>query len=152
TIIRFPARKYFIVSLNLTVYLVKKKSFFFCFCLLSKVTVISVVFLVDNPDFLDCIYAAPNGLGRVVEQCLVDIGCCATTCCNNTSWQTKYRWAVALICIFSALVLIALVAWLLSYLFNRQKDKRQKKLLVGSTRGIIDQGYYPYVGGPTRNY
>lgn len=123
---------------------------------------------LDNPGFLDCIYATPNGLGRVVEQCLADIGCCATTCCDNTSWNTKYRWAVALICIFSALVLIALLAWLLTYLYNRQKDKRQNKLLTGSTRGMspapsqasvsdpyagrVDQGYYPYVGGPKRTY
>uniref|UniRef100_A0A158R4U3 CX domain-containing protein n=1 Tax=Syphacia muris TaxID=451379 RepID=A0A158R4U3_9BILA len=125
---------------------------------------------MDNPDFLDCIYSPPNGVGRIVEQCLADIGCCATTCCKNTS-QTKYRWAVALISIFSALVLIALVASLLTWLYNRQKDKRQKKLLAESTnRGIspapsqlsvndpyagrFNQGYYQYNSnsGTKRNF
>lgn len=118
----------------------------------------------DNPDFLDCVYGAQNTAGRVVEQCLRDIGCCATTCCDNLSWQDKYRWAVALIVIFCILVVIAFVAWLFCWLFNRAKDKRQKKLMAGSPRGLSPVpsqvsvsgrpggqsgiGYYPYVGGP----
>ncbi|KHN83154.1 Uncharacterized protein F59B10.3 [Toxocara canis] len=123
----------------------------------------------DNADFLDCIYGVPNSAARFVELCLRDNGCCNTGCCSNHSWQEKYRWALALIIIFCILVIIAFAVWLFCWLFNRTKDKRQKKLLLGSSQGVSPApseasitgvspaqnaaaGYYPYVGGPKTPY
>ncbi|VDM27036.1 unnamed protein product, partial [Toxocara canis] len=109
----------------------------------------------DNADFLDCIYGVPNSAARFVELCLRDNGCCNTGCCSNHSWQEKYRWALALIIIFCILVIIAFAVWLFCWLFNRTKDKRQKKLLLGSSQGVSPNaaaGYYPYVGGPKTPY
>uniref|UniRef100_A0A0M3HYQ8 CX domain-containing protein n=2 Tax=Ascaris TaxID=6251 RepID=A0A0M3HYQ8_ASCLU len=122
----------------------------------------------DNPEFLDCIYGAPNTAAQYVELCLRDNGCCQMGCCENVSWQEKYRWALALIIIFCIFVVIVVVVSIFCWLFNRAKDKRQKKMLLGSTQGLSPAasqasiaglpagqnaaGYYPYVGGPKQPY
>ncbi|ETN82421.1 hypothetical protein NECAME_17726, partial [Necator americanus] len=45
----------------------------------------------------------------------------------TTGWHNKYGWAVALIVIFCILVVIAVAIWLIVWLINRAKDKRQKR-------------------------
>ncbi|KAI6185122.1 hypothetical protein M3Y99_01958600 [Aphelenchoides fujianensis] len=80
----------------------------------------------DDPSFYDCIYGIPNSIQQVVEQCYVDLGCCEGGCCENSSWKEKYAAAVALICIFSALVIIAFIVWLIIWLINRSRDKAQR--------------------------
>ncbi|CAJ0607232.1 unnamed protein product [Cylicocyclus nassatus] len=80
-----------------------------------------------DPSFYDCFYGIANTQSTVVERCYKDIGCCQYGCCNNDDWHTKYGWAVALIVIFCILVVIAFVAWLIVWLINRAKDKREKR-------------------------
>ncbi|TMS36470.1 hypothetical protein L596_003621 [Steinernema carpocapsae] len=91
----------------------------------------------DSPDplYYNCYYGVPNNAQRMLEMCLKDIGCCEKTCCPNTAWQDKYGWAVALIVVFCALVLLAGVIWLLVWLFNRAQDKRQRRYFE-SSQGI----------------
>ncbi|CAD6194373.1 unnamed protein product [Caenorhabditis auriculariae] len=84
-----------------------------------------------DPSFYDCIYGVVNSEETIVEQCYRDIGCCANGCCTNSDWQTKYGWAVALICLFCLLVIVAMSCWVIVWLVNRSKDKRQKKQLLG---------------------
>ncbi|WKX97752.1 hypothetical protein Q1695_013434 [Nippostrongylus brasiliensis] len=83
-----------------------------------------------DPSFYDCFYGIANTQSQVVERCYKDIGCCQYGCCNNDSWHTKYGWAVALIVIFCILVIIAFAIWLVVWLINRSKDKRQKRELM----------------------
>ncbi|PAV62046.1 hypothetical protein WR25_16776 [Diploscapter pachys] len=80
-----------------------------------------------DPSYYDCIYGVANTGQQVIERCYKDIGCCANGCCDNDSWHTKYGWAVALIVIFCALVIIAFVVWLIVWLINRSKDKQLKR-------------------------
>ncbi|CAJ0609246.1 unnamed protein product [Cylicocyclus nassatus] len=84
-----------------------------------------------DPSFYDCMYSTTVGQ-TIIERCYKDIGCCATTCCNNDDWKNKYGWAVALIVIFCILVVIAVVIWMIVWLINRSKDKKQKRLLEDS--------------------
>ncbi|KAK0396856.1 hypothetical protein QR680_001885 [Steinernema hermaphroditum] len=88
-----------------------------------------------DPLFYNCFYGAANNPERIIVQCLKDIGCCETTCCPNYAWQDKYGWAVALIIVFGAIVLIAGIIWLLVWLFNRAQDKRQRRYFE-SAQGI----------------
>ncbi|KHJ87816.1 hypothetical protein OESDEN_12401, partial [Oesophagostomum dentatum] len=81
-----------------------------------------------DPSFYDCMYSTTLGQ-TVIERCYKDFGCCATTCCSNEDWKNKYGWAVALIVIFCALVVIAVIIWMIVWLINRSKDKKQKRLL-----------------------
>uniref|UniRef100_A0A1I7Y3Q8 CX domain-containing protein n=1 Tax=Steinernema glaseri TaxID=37863 RepID=A0A1I7Y3Q8_9BILA len=80
-----------------------------------------------DPLYYNCYYGVPNNPRTLVDLCLRDLGCCETTCCPNYSWQDKYGWAVALIIVFGAVVLIAGIIWLLVWLFNRAQDKRQRR-------------------------
>ncbi|CAB3400428.1 unnamed protein product [Caenorhabditis bovis] len=82
-----------------------------------------------EPSFYECIYSLPNSVDTVVERCYKDIGCCASGCCTNTDWQAKYGWAVALICLFSLVVIIAVLCWSAVWLCERRKDQRQKQEL-----------------------
>uniref|UniRef100_A0A0K0CV56 CX domain-containing protein n=1 Tax=Angiostrongylus cantonensis TaxID=6313 RepID=A0A0K0CV56_ANGCA len=74
---------------------------------------------------------------RIVEQCYKDIGCCQFGCCENEIITLlsicDYGWAVALIVIFCILVIIAFLIWLVVWLINRSKDKRQKQEIMFST-------------------
>ncbi|WKY16546.1 hypothetical protein Q1695_001307 [Nippostrongylus brasiliensis] len=81
-----------------------------------------------DPSFYDCVYNTSIGQ-TVIERCYKDLGCCATTCCNNDEWRNKYGWAVALIVIFCFLVVLTVIISLIVWLINRAKDKRQKRLL-----------------------
>lgn len=47
----------------------------------------------------------------------------------RTFRHNRYGWAVALIVIFCILVIVAFVIWLVVWLFNRSKDKQQKREL-----------------------
>ncbi|ETN81689.1 hypothetical protein NECAME_17846, partial [Necator americanus] len=80
-----------------------------------------------DPSFYDCFYGIANTQATVVERCYKDIGCCQYGCCHNHDWHNKYGWAVALIVIFCILVVIAVAIWLIVWLINRAKDKRQKR-------------------------
>ncbi|CAA88597.2 uncharacterized protein CELE_F59B10.3 [Caenorhabditis elegans] len=82
-----------------------------------------------DPSFYDCIYGVANSANTVIERCYKDIGCCADGCCKNGYWHNRYGWAVALIVIFCILVIVAFVIWLVVWLFNRSKDKQQKREL-----------------------
>jgi len=109
----------------------------------------------NDPSFLDCIYGLPNSIQQVVEQCYMDLGCCANGCCDNTSWTAKYSAAVALICIFCAIVVIAVIIWLIIWLINRSRDKSQRANYESqattplppvqySTAPPPQNAYYPY--------
>ncbi|EFO85836.1 hypothetical protein GCK72_005521 [Caenorhabditis remanei] len=82
-----------------------------------------------DPSFYDCIYGVANSANTVIERCYKDIGCCSDGCCKNGTWHNRYGWAVALIVIFCILVIVAFVIWLVVWLFNRSKDKQQKREL-----------------------
>ncbi|KAK6737561.1 hypothetical protein RB195_019957 [Necator americanus] len=83
-----------------------------------------------DPSFYDCFYGIANTQATVVERCYKDIGCCQYGCCHNHDWHNKYGWAVALIVIFCILVVIAVAIWLIVWLINRAKDKRQKREII----------------------
>ncbi|VDN57017.1 unnamed protein product [Dracunculus medinensis] len=110
--------------------------------------------------FVECIYGLPNSTERIIEQCLNEVGCCATGCCESRRWIDQYRWAVALIVIFCIFVVIAVVVWFVIWLINRSKDKQLRQNLREmssansqvSLSGVKDAGYYPYVGGPRSLY
>uniref|UniRef100_A0A914X0J4 CX domain-containing protein n=1 Tax=Plectus sambesii TaxID=2011161 RepID=A0A914X0J4_9BILA len=123
----------------------------------------------DDPfdrDFLRCYYGDPNNprVPEILESCQRSVGCCTTACCEDTSWEVKYAWAIALVVIFGIIVIIAVVVWLVSWFFNRNKDKKQKKELLASSASpsaaqsqisgaypaSVNNGYYPYVGGPSK--
>ncbi|KAK6110120.1 hypothetical protein QQG55_38645 [Brugia pahangi] len=119
----------------------------------------------NDANFIDCIYGMENSPVRVVKRCLANVGCCETTCCKNPSWQGKYAWAIALLSLFCALVLLSLFATLFCWLYNRARDKRQKRCINQSLDGMSpaiseanlttlenrnESGYYPYVGGPNQ--
>ncbi|KAM3727015.1 Uncharacterized protein ACO02O_03707 [Dirofilaria immitis] len=119
----------------------------------------------NDLNFIDCIYGVENSPIRFVEQCLASSGCCETTCCKNRSWQEKYVWAVALLAIFCSFVILFLFVTLFCWLYNRSRDKRQKRFISESMDGMspavsqanltaienrIESGYYPYVGGPNQ--
>lgn len=96
-------------------------------------------------------YSVVDSSETITERCYRDIGCCASGCCTNTEWyglycnqtksnfrQEKYGWAVALICLFSLVVIITVVCWMGIWLCNRRKDKNQRKELLkfGSSSAI----------------
>ncbi|CAI4232577.1 unnamed protein product [Auanema sp. JU1783] len=89
-----------------------------------------------DPSFYDCIYGIQNSAVTVVEQCYKDLGCCATGCCKNSEWNSKYAAAVALISIFGFLVILAVVIWLIVWLMNRAKDKRMKRQLINENSNM----------------
>jgi heme/copper-type cytochrome/quinol oxidase subunit 2 len=45
----------------------------------------------------------------------------------------KYAWAIALVIIFGIIVIIAVILFLVCWLFNRNRDKKQKQELLAST-------------------
>ncbi|MFH4975283.1 hypothetical protein AB6A40_001992 [Gnathostoma spinigerum] len=90
----------------------------------------------NHPEFLECVYGTRDSAGQIVQECLKEFGCCDTTCCSDLSWREKYAWALALIIVFAALVVIAFILWLFIWLFNRAKDKKQKKEMYGSQRPL----------------
>ncbi|KAH7732078.1 Protein F59B10.3 [Aphelenchoides avenae] len=96
---------------------------------LAGATLVDQRVSASDPSFYDCIYGIPNSAQQIIEQCYVDYGCCQNGCCENTSWPVKYGAAVALICIFAALVVIAVIIWLVVWLINRARDKQQRRLL-----------------------
>ncbi|KAK5975523.1 hypothetical protein GCK32_000974 [Trichostrongylus colubriformis] len=119
-----------------------------------------------DPSFYDCIYNTSVGQ-TLIERCYKDLGCCATTCCTNEDWKTKYGWAVALIVVFCVLVVIAVIVSLIVWLVNRAKDKKQKKRLLDdsglsratsnvslaqSTPGGYHFGTGPYKSPPGAGY
>ncbi|VDK63502.1 unnamed protein product [Onchocerca ochengi] len=119
----------------------------------------------NDTNFVDCIYGIENFPIRFVERCLASVGCCKTTCCKNRPWQEKYAWAIALLAMFCAVVLFFLFVILFCWLYNRARDKRQKRFIsesMGEMSPAISQanlaaienrnesGYYPYVGGPNQ--
>ncbi|EJD75532.1 hypothetical protein LOAG_17338 [Loa loa] len=119
----------------------------------------------NDANFVDCIYGIENSLVRVIQRCLASVGCCETSCCKNRSWQEKYAWAIALLTIFCALVLLSLFVTLFCWLYNRARDKNQKRFISQSMGGISpaisqtnlatienrnESGYYPYVCGPNQ--
>ncbi|CAG9539217.1 unnamed protein product [Cercopithifilaria johnstoni] len=119
----------------------------------------------NDANFIDCIYGIENSPIRVIARCLANIGCCETTCCENRSWHEKYAWAVALLAIFCAVVLCSLFVILFCWLYNRARDKSQKRFISQSMGGMSpaisqanlaaienrnESGYYPYVGGPNQ--
>ncbi|VDM61691.1 unnamed protein product [Angiostrongylus costaricensis] len=87
--------------------------------------------LAIDPSFYDCVYSTPFGR-TIIERCYKDFGCCLTTCCSDQDWKIKYAWALALIVAFCALVVLAVVIWMIVWLVNRNKDKKQKRLLEDS--------------------
>uniref|UniRef100_A0A0K0D4W3 CX domain-containing protein n=1 Tax=Angiostrongylus cantonensis TaxID=6313 RepID=A0A0K0D4W3_ANGCA len=100
--------------------------------------------LAIDPSFYDCVYSTPFGR-TIIERCYKDFGCCSTKCCSDQDWlvtdhflqfplsqKTKYAWALVLIVAFCALVVIAVVIWMIVWLVNRNKDKKQKRLLKDS--------------------
>ncbi|KAI1731943.1 hypothetical protein Ddc_00788 [Ditylenchus destructor] len=88
-----------------------------------------------DPAFYNCVYGVPNVSQQIIQQCRVDIGCCETTCCDD-NWRTKYGWALALLCLFCILVLASVLIWLVFWLINRSRDKRQRKLLEAGHEGM----------------
>ncbi|VDN07784.1 unnamed protein product [Thelazia callipaeda] len=116
----------------------------------------------DDEDFVECVYGVEKSVVRYIERCLAKDGCCETTCCKNR-WEEGYNWAVALLIIFCVLVILALFITLFCWLYNRAKDKHQKRLINESMGGLSpaiskanmaavenrnESGYYPFVGGP----
>ncbi|CAI5443731.1 unnamed protein product [Caenorhabditis angaria] len=95
-----------------------------------------------DPAFYDCIYSIANTANTVIERCYKDIGCCADGCCKNGYWHNRYGWAVALIVIFCALVIVAFVIWLVVWLFNRSKDKQQKRELYEQSMAYEENNHY----------
>ncbi|EJW83667.1 hypothetical protein WUBG_05420, partial [Wuchereria bancrofti] len=76
-----------------------------------------------------------------------------------------YAWAIALLALFCVFVLLSLFVTLFCWLYNRAKDKRQKRFINQSLDGMSpaisqanlttfenrnESGYYPYVGGPNQ--
>uniref|UniRef100_A0AAF5RT22 CX domain-containing protein n=2 Tax=Wuchereria bancrofti TaxID=6293 RepID=A0AAF5RT22_WUCBA len=120
----------------------------------------------NDANFVDCIYGIENSSVHVIERCLANAGCCETACCRNSSWQEKkYAWAIALLALFCVFVLLSLFVTLFCWLYNRAKDKRQKRFINQSLDGMSpaisqanlttfenrnESGYYPYVGGPNQ--
>lgn len=49
-----------------------------------------------DPSFYDCVYSTTLGQ-TIVERCYKDIGCCATTCCNNDDWYVTKKWSFMLL-------------------------------------------------------
>ncbi|VDM59038.1 unnamed protein product [Angiostrongylus costaricensis] len=97
---------------------------------LIRTTLVDQKINTVDPSFYDCFYGIANSQSRIVEQCYKDIGCCQFGCCENDDWHVKYGWAVALIVIFCILVIIAFLIWLVVWLINRSKDKRQKQEIM----------------------
>lgn len=59
----------------------------FAFTLLSFPSHISLYFqLIAISGFVECIYGLPNSTERIIEQCLNEVGCCATGCCESRRW------------------------------------------------------------------
>uniref|UniRef100_A0A914CAW0 CX domain-containing protein n=1 Tax=Acrobeloides nanus TaxID=290746 RepID=A0A914CAW0_9BILA len=104
---------------------------------------------VNDPSFIDCVYNLAGGTQQVVQQCYIDIGCCATTCCDNVSWAEKYGWAVALLVIFCIIVVIAFIIWFIVWLINRARDKQQRKQLIETPpQGMSPAQSQVHVGSP----
>ncbi|CAI2356641.1 unnamed protein product [Caenorhabditis sp. 36 PRJEB53466] len=103
-----------------------------------------------DPSFYDCVYSIADSSETITERCYRDIGCCASGCCTNTEWQEKYGWAVALICMFSLVVITTVICWMGIWLCNRRKDKNQRKELLkfGSSSSVSNMSFaYPIANG-----
>jgi len=125
----------------------------------------------NNGDYRLCTYGDqnnpnPNNPNNDVLSCLRTLGCCETGCCGDgdPTWWVERGWAIALIVIFGIIVIIAVIVFLACWLFNRNRDKQQKKELLASSGSPsaaqsqvsgpypagVNNGYYPYVGGPNK--
>ncbi|VBB27607.1 unnamed protein product [Acanthocheilonema viteae] len=101
--------------------------------------------------------------GNATRQRLVGAGRLVDQKINRK--QEKYAWAIALLAIFCFVVLFSLFMILFCWLYNRARDKRQKRFIGQSMGGMSpaisqanlaaienrnENGYYPYVGGPNQ--
>ncbi|CAI5456114.1 unnamed protein product [Caenorhabditis angaria] len=107
-----------------------------------------------DASFYDCIYSITNSADTIIERCYKDIGCCASGCCTNRDWQVKYGWAVALISLFSLVVIFTVICWMSIWLCNRKKDKTQKRELMkyGSSSAISTVGGLDWIPGSSFAY
>uniref|UniRef100_A0A0N5A0H2 CX domain-containing protein n=1 Tax=Parastrongyloides trichosuri TaxID=131310 RepID=A0A0N5A0H2_PARTI len=81
----------------------------------------------NNTNLVNCYYGFENTLERTVISCYNDLGCCKRGCCEDASWDVKYGFSVALIVIFSVIVIAAVVFWFVIWLINRSKDKKMRE-------------------------
>uniref|UniRef100_A0A0N5BCK2 CX domain-containing protein n=1 Tax=Strongyloides papillosus TaxID=174720 RepID=A0A0N5BCK2_STREA len=81
----------------------------------------------NQTNIVNCYYGFENTLERQVISCYKDLGCCDKGCCEDASWNVKYGFSVALIVIFSVIVLAAFAIWFVIWLINRSKDKKLRE-------------------------